>query len=70
MLDEISVAQWFEWKAWRAIRGPIGPERWDFYVSYLAMEMGAPYPRGEAKTVDEFRMPWQPEFAKEVNEDK
>lgn len=71
MLSEIPVAQLFEWKAWKEIRGPVGLDRLDFYVSYLAMQMGPnPYPRGEAPDIKDFRMPWLPEAAKEVDEDE
>lgn len=62
MLDAMPVSQWLEWKAWREIRGPLGPDRWDFYVAFLAMNMGPnPYPRGAEVTLADFRMPWLPE---------
>ena len=45
-----------EWMAWMQIRGPIGPQRQDYYTSFLAMYAGGPYQK-EVK-LSEFSMPW------------
>lgn len=58
----MSASQWLEWQTWRNIRGPIGLDRFDHYVSFLAMQMGPnPFPRGSGVTLEDFRMPWLPE---------
>lgn len=44
--------------AWRDVRGPIGPERWDFYASFIAMHAGGPYNNPREVTIDKFGMPW------------
>jgi hypothetical protein len=56
MLSGMTGAQQMEWKAYVAIRGPIGPQRWDFYVSMLAMYAGSPYKK--KVKFSEFKMPW------------
>lgn len=58
LLGVLTASQWKEWEEWRDLRGPLGPERWDFYVSYLAMHAGGPYPKPKEVTVDKFVMPW------------
>lgn len=45
-----------EWLTWMEIRGPIGPQRHDFYASYVAMHAGGPYEK-EVQLAD-FEMPW------------
>jgi hypothetical protein len=45
------------------VRGPVGPQRADFYTSFLARYSGGTYPA--EITVEEFTMPWD-----ESNPDK
>lgn len=60
------MSQWLEWKAWVALRGPIGPDRWDFYTSYIAMNAGGPYENPKEVTIEAFQMPWIAAQAEEI----
>lgn len=40
-LRSISRTQWLRWRAWRRIRGPVGPHRDTALFAYLGMRMAA-----------------------------
>lgn len=46
---------------WQKIRGPVGPDRWDFYVKRVIFANGAPNWGEKVPTIDDLRMPWDPE---------
>lgn len=46
---------------WQKVRGPVGLDRWDYYVKRVQAAAGGPYPEGGAPTFDDLRMPWDPE---------
>lgn len=46
---------------WQKIRGPVGPDRWDFLVKRLIFANGAPNWGEKVPTIDDLRMPWDPE---------
>jgi len=50
-----------EWVEWQKVRGPIGPDRWDFYAKFVAMHAGKPYEKGKEPTLGDFPFPWDPE---------
>lgn len=39
----LSRSQYLGWMAWMAVRGPIGPQRQDFYAAIVSMYAGKPY---------------------------
>lgn len=45
------------------IRGPVGPDRLDFLVKRLIFASGAPNWGENIPTIDDLRMPWDPEPA-------
>lgn len=46
------MAQWMHWKAWRRIRGPIGPDRDVALFAFLAMHMHITAGRADGRKVD------------------
>lgn len=46
---------------WQKVRGPIGLDRWDYYVKRIQAAAGGPYEEGKAPTLADLRMPWEPE---------
>lgn len=50
-----------EWAEYCKIRGPIGLDRWDFYVKRLIFANGAPNWGEKVPKIDDLRMPWDPE---------
>ncbi len=55
-MASLPVSQWMEWMEWMAIRGPIGPARFDYYMAELAMHAGGPY--ANKVTLADFLVPW------------
>jgi hypothetical protein len=60
---QLSRSQWLGWLQWMVIRGPIGPQRNDYYTSFISRFSGGTYPADTG--IEEFAMPWD-----ESNPDK
>lgn len=45
--------------AWSRIVGPLGPEREDFYVKFIAAFARGPDAEGKAIPMSSLRMPWE-----------
>jgi hypothetical protein len=49
-----------EWMEYAAIRGPVGPDRFDTLAAIVAMHAGKPYPPDADPTLSDFMPPWAP----------